>query len=104
MKPATNPLPAATDFEFTGARSFGALFPAGDNNSVEVEVLAGTKPDRLFSIDVRDAGVGPGTNSSLRAPLSRSALYEAFNVGELTRRHLPGLATVARDWLDGSRH
>jgi hypothetical protein len=60
MKPATNPLPAATDFEFAGARSFGALFPAGENNSVEVEVLAGTRPDRLFSIDVHDAGVGTG--------------------------------------------
>jgi hypothetical protein len=58
MKPATNPgTPAEEDFVFIGAQS-GGLFRAGANNTVAVEVLAGTDP--LFQIDVHDGGFGTG--------------------------------------------
>ena len=61
MKLATNPGPNAADFVFIGAQSDG-LFPAGANNAVVVEVLAGTPPATvmLFRIEVHDAGFGTG--------------------------------------------
>jgi hypothetical protein len=69
MKAATNPNPAATDFEFKGAQSFGAL-PAGDNNAVVVDVFAGTIPDRLFHIVVDDAGFGTGNQLAFKGKLA----------------------------------
>jgi hypothetical protein len=56
MKLATNGAPQA-DFEFVGARSSGE-FPAGDNNAVVVDVLAGTNSDPLFHIYLHDADFG----------------------------------------------
>jgi hypothetical protein len=71
MTLATNPnTAAATDFEFAGAQSFGP-FPAGDDNAVVVEVLAGTTSDRLFHIDVRGAVSGLERTHFLRARLPR---------------------------------
>jgi hypothetical protein len=58
MKLATNGTRPA-DFEFVGARSSGE-FPAGDNNAVVVDVLAGTNSDPLFHIYLHDAGFGTG--------------------------------------------
>ena len=69
MKPATNPLRGATDFEFEGARSIGAL-PAGHNNAVVVKVLAGTPPNPLFSVDVHDAGFGTGNQLVFKGTLA----------------------------------
>ena len=57
MTLATEPPGTAKDFVFEGARSFGP-FPAGDNNTVVVDVLAGATPDPLFRIDIHDAGFG----------------------------------------------
>ena len=63
MKVATNPPPGAPDFEFWGAES-GGEFP-GDDNAVVVDVLAGATSDRLFHIDVHDAGAGTGNHTAI---------------------------------------
>jgi hypothetical protein len=67
MKIAANPASAAADFTFAGALG---PFPAGENNAVVVEVLAGITSDRLFYIDVRDVGVGTGNQLAFKGTLA----------------------------------
>jgi hypothetical protein len=69
MKPAPNPPRAASDFVFEAARSFGP-FRVGRNNAVVVEVLAGTTLDRLFHIDVHDAGFGTENQLAFKGTLA----------------------------------
>jgi hypothetical protein len=69
MKPATNPLRGATDFEFEGARAIGGL-PAGRNNAVVAEVFAGPTSDRLFRIDLHDAGIGTSNQLVFKGTLA----------------------------------
>lgn len=69
MALATKPPGTAKDFVFEGARSLGP-FPAGSNNTVVVEVLAGTSPNRLFRIDVHDAGFGTGNQLVFKGTLA----------------------------------
>jgi hypothetical protein len=69
MTLATKPPGTAKDFVFEGARSSGP-FPAGNNNTVVAEVLAGTTPDRLFRIDVHEAGFGTGNQLAFTGTLA----------------------------------
>jgi hypothetical protein len=70
MKPPTNVVDDAADFQFVGALSVGS-FRTGDKNAVIVDVFAGTTPpDRLFHVDVHGAGFETGNQLVFKGTLA----------------------------------